>query len=58
MKIAILGTGNVGCATACDLAFRGLEVALIKTSSAVNNDYFSYISTHDNSIFMNDLEGK
>lgn len=58
MKISILGTGNVGCATACDLAYRGHEVTLIKTSKTVNNDNFSYIQSHDNQIVMHDLCGK
>ena len=58
MKISILGTGNVGCATACDLAYRGHDVTLIKTSQAANNDNFSYICTHDNQIIMDDLGGK
>lgn len=58
MKISVLGTGNVGCATACDLASRGHDVILIKTSQAANNDNFSFISTHDNQIIMYDLDGK
>ena len=58
MKISVLGTGNVGCATACDLAYRGHDVTLIKTSKVVNNDNFSYIQSHDNQIVMHDLGGK
>lgn len=58
MKIAILGTGNVGCATACDLAHKGHEITLIKTSNFLNNENFEYISTHKNRIAMNDSDGK
>lgn len=43
MKVAILGAGNVGCATATDLAYRGHEVALIKTSHALHDDNFNYL---------------
>lgn len=58
MRIAILGTGNVGCATACDLAHKGHEITLIKTSNSLNNENFDYISTHENRITMRDSDGK
>ena len=58
MRIAILGTGNVGCATACDLAHKGHEITLIKTSNSLNNGNFDYISTHGNQITMSDLYGE
>ena len=58
MRIAILGTGNVGCATACDLAYKGHEITLIKTSNSLNNENFDYISTHGNQITMSELNGE
>ena len=42
MKIAVIGTGNSGCAQAAKLVENGHEVRLIKTS-AVNGDNFSAI---------------
>ena len=33
MKIAVIGTGNVGVAFAADLSIKGHEVTLLKTSS-------------------------
>lgn len=58
MKIAILGVGNVGCATACDLASRGHDVTLIKTSTSRNDENYCFIKAHNNQIILNDLDGK
>ena len=43
MKVAVLGAGNGGCAVAADMASRGHEVTLIKTSNAMHNDNFRYL---------------
>ena len=43
MKVAVLGAGNGGCAVATDMASRGHEVTLIKTSNAMHNDNFRYL---------------
>ena len=41
MKAAVLGAGNVGTALAADMALRGHDVALIKTSSGTREEHFS-----------------
>ena len=43
MNICVLGAGNAGCATAADLAKKGFNVTLIKTSNSINNDNFDYL---------------
>lgn len=43
MKVAIIGTGNSGCAHACKLIQRGHEVNFIKTSNSMHNDNFRVI---------------
>jgi len=40
MKIAVLGAGNAGCATAADLTRNGQEVTLIKTSDTLHRSNF------------------
>lgn len=52
MKITILGAGNVGCANAADLTVKGHEVTLVKTSIALHNGTFKYISEHDNAVVL------
>ena len=42
-KIAVLGAGNGGCAIAGDMAYRGLDVTLVKTSHTVHDDNFEYL---------------
>lgn len=39
MKIAVIGTGNVGMAVAADLSIKGHEVSLIKTSDYKSEGY-------------------
>ena len=39
MKVAVIGTGNVGVAIAADLSIQGHEVSLIKTSSVKSKTY-------------------
>lgn len=43
MKVAIIGTGNSGCAHACKLIQCGHEVNIIKTSSSMHNENFRVI---------------
>ena len=43
MKIGVVGAGNGGCAVAADMAYRGLDVTLIKTSNAMHDDNFEYL---------------
>ena len=43
MKIAVLGAGNAGTALAADMALRGLDVTLVKTSRAGNEAHFAFL---------------
>lgn len=45
MKFTIIGCGNAGLIHAAKLIENGMEVALLKTSSVCNNDFYSIIST-------------
>lgn len=55
MKIAVLGAGNTGCAIAGDMAYRGLDVCLIKTSDSLHNENFSFIKEHNGAINLLDF---
>lgn len=55
MKIAILGAGNGGCAVATDLAYRGHEVTLIKTSNSMHDDNFDYLVEHNGLSVLDDF---
>ena len=55
MKVAILGAGNAGCATAADLTLKGHEVTLIKTSHAMHDDNFDYLLSHDGEMTLNEF---
>ncbi len=55
MKIAVLGAGNAGCAVAADLTLKGHEVTLIKTSHAMHDDNFDYMSTHGGEFTLNEF---
>lgn len=55
MKIVILGAGNGGCAVAADLSYRGHEVTLIKTSRAMNDDNFDYLTENGGRVQINDF---
>ena len=46
MKVAVIGTGNSGCAHACMLKKNGHFVTLIKSSNAVHNENFDIINKH------------
>ncbi|MBD5585828.1 MAG: NAD(P)-binding domain-containing protein [Clostridia bacterium] len=51
LKVAVLGTGNVGVAIAADLSLRGHDVTLIKTSS-IQTDTYDLIQENNNSVFL------
>ncbi len=55
MKIAVLGAGNGGCAVATDLAFRGHEVTLIKTSHAMHDENFNYLCENGGVCVLDDF---
>lgn len=55
MKISVIGAGNAGCATAGDLAFRGHDVTLIKTSHAMHDDNFEYLQNNQGHIVLDDF---
>ena len=52
MKVAVIGTGNSGCAHAAKLSERGHEVRLIKTSS-VNGGNFSVLQSQKGIYYCN-----
>ncbi len=41
MRTAVIGAGNTGTALAADMALRGLDVTLIKTSRAIHEAHFT-----------------
>ena len=43
MRIAIIGTGNVGCALAADLSYKGHEITLLKSSRSYRSPGYDYI---------------
>lgn len=55
MKIAILGAGNGGCAVAGDMASRGLDVTLIKTSHAMHDENFEFLKRNDGVVSLIDF---
>lgn len=55
MKLAVLGAGNSGCALAADYAARGHEVTLIKTSSSMHEDNFSYLAAHNGEMVLDEF---
>lgn len=55
MKIAVLGAGNSGCALAADYAFRGHEVTLLKTSHALHDDNFTWLTEHGGEMVMDEF---
>ena len=55
MKIAVLGAGNSGCALAADYAFRGHEVTLIKTSHALHDENFNWLTERGGEMVMDEF---
>ena len=55
MKVAILGAGNGGCAVAADLAFRGHDVTLIKTSNSMHNENYDYLINNGGKMVLDDF---
>jgi len=51
MKIAVIGTGNVGVAFAADLSIKGHEVTLLKTSS-YRSDVYDRLIKNNNRVFL------
>jgi len=43
MRIAIIGTGNVGCTLAADLSKKGHEIVLVKSSRTYKSPNYDYI---------------
>lgn len=46
MRVAVVGAGNGGCAVAADMASRGIDVTLVKTSNSMHEDNFDYLQSH------------
>ena len=55
MKIAILGTGNAGCALAAKFTQQGHIISLIKTSKSLHEENFNVIS-QQHGIWLHDLD--
>lgn len=55
LKVAVIGAGNCGCATAADMAYRGLDVTLIKTSKTMREDNFKWLLENDNCMELIDF---
>ena len=51
MKIAVLGTGNVGVAISADLSIKGFDVSLIKTSQR-DSESFNRIIKNEGRVFL------
>ena len=54
MKIAILGAGNGGCTVAADLSLKGHDVTLIKTSTHMHMDNFTYLLNNNGKIVLSE----
>lgn len=55
MRVAVVGAGNGGCAVAADMAFRGVNVTLVKTSNAMHDDNFEYLQKNDGKMTLLDF---
>lgn len=56
MKIAVIGAGNTGTALAASLSLRAHEVTLIKTSQALHEDSFSYLSANGGRVTLEEAD--
>ena len=52
MKIAVIGAGNAGTALAAELTLHGHEAALVKTSEALHEDSFAFLSANDGRVIL------
>ena len=55
MKIAVLGAGNTGVCAAADMALRGHNVTLIKTSRTLHEDNFRYLSENGGRVTVDEF---
>lgn len=55
MKVAVVGAGNGGTAVATDLAYRGHEVTLIKTSKSIHDDNFDYLLDNEGRMTLDEF---
>ncbi len=55
MKVAVVGAGNGGTAVATDLAHRGHDVTLIKTSNSIHDDNFNYLIENDGHMTLDEF---
>ena len=55
LKIAVVGAGNGGCAVAADMAYRGLDVTLIKTSHAMHDENIEYLLENNGKMTLIDF---
>ncbi len=58
MKIAIIGAGNAGVATAADLSIKGHSVSLVKSSDSLHNENFNYLLQNNGKVVLNDMDGR
>ena len=54
MKITIIGMGNAGSTIAADLACKGHEITLLKTSTSMHQEHFNYVKEKKH-IVLNEL---
>lgn len=55
MKVAVVGAGNGGCAVAADMAYRGIDVTLVKTSNAIHDDNFEFLQQNNGRMTLLDF---
>lgn len=55
MKVGVIGAGNGGCAVAADMAYRGIDVTLVKTSNAIHNDNFNFLTMNHGKMTLLDF---